>query len=279
MANPPGVDAAPVPACPDDRFDQYAHTGDRAIRDALVMEHREMARGLARRYRGRGEPIDDLEQVALVGLVKAVERFDPGRGTAFLSFAVPTIRGELKRHFRSQWVVRVPRSLQERVLDLGRTIDELTGANGQSPTVRELAAAMGETEEDLLEAMEARLAYSAVALDPPDLDAGGDGPGGALGREDGRMQAVEQGLLVGTLLGRLGPRERTIIRLRFFDEMTQGEIAARVGLSQMQVSRLIRRTLDHLRALAGDAGSLESQRRDNFCDKGGSTDGSPGTQP
>lgn len=252
MANPPWVDRDPGHQRPDDRFAQYASTGDRAVRDELVMEHREMARALARRYRGRGEPIEDLEQVALLGLVKAVERFDPGRAIAFPNFAVPTIQGELKRHFRGQWIVRVPRSLQERVLDLGRTIDDLTGANGRSPTLREVAAAMGETEEVLLEAMEARLAYSAVALDTPDQDGGSDNPGSALSSEDIRFRGVEQGLLVETLLARLGPRERTIIRLRFFDELTQGEIAARVGLSQMQVSRLIRHTLEHLRALATD---------------------------
>ena len=235
----------------DARFLEYARTGSRQIRDELVLEHHELARTLARRYRGRGEPIEDLEQVALLGLVKAVERFDPARGIAFPSFAVPTIQGELKRHFRSQWIVRVPRSLQERVLDLGRAIDDLTNVNGRSPTLGELAAAMGDSEEVLLEAMEARLAYSAVALDPPD-QTGGDPTGGALGREDGRLVAVERTLLVDALLRRLGPREQMILRLRFFDEMTQSEIAARVGLSQMQVSRLIRHSLAHLRALAAD---------------------------
>ena len=245
------MDGDPGHERPADRFARYARTGDREVRDALILEHHEMARALARRYRGRGEPIDDLEQVALLGLVKAVERFDPGRGIAFPSFAVPTIQGELKRHFRGQWIVRVPRSLQERVLDLGRTIDELTNLNGRSPTLRELSDAMGESEEVLLEAMEARLAYAAVALETPDQDAG-DSSGSVLGREDSRLRAVERGLLVDRLLERLGPRERTIMQLRFFEEMTQGEIAARVGLSQMQVSRLIRHTLEHLRALAAD---------------------------
>ena len=236
----------------DPRFAEYARTGDKAIRDELVLEFRDLARSLARRYRGRGEPIDDLEQVALLGLVKAVERFDPDRGIAFPNFAVPTIQGELKRHFRSQWIVRVPRSLQERVLDLGRAIDELTNANGRSPTLGELAAVLGDSEEVLLEAMEARLAYSAVALDPPDSTGGGDSSSSTLGREDGQLRAVERELLVDALLRRLGPREQLIIRLRFFDEMTQSEIAARVGLSQMQVSRLIRHSLAHLRALAAD---------------------------
>jgi RNA polymerase sigma-B factor len=251
MANPPWVDGDPGPERPDE-FARYARTGDRAVRDALIMEHHEMARALARRYLGRGEPLDDLEQVALLGLVKAVERFDPSRGTAFPTFAVPTIQGELKRHFRGQWMVRVPRSLQERVLDLGRAIDALTQLNGRSPTLRELAEVMSETEERLLEAMEARLAYSAVALDLPDQDVGGEPTARALGQEDTRLRAVERGLLVKTLLDRLGTRERTIMRLRFFDELTQGEIAARVGLSQMQVSRLIRHTLEHLRVLAAE---------------------------
>jgi RNA polymerase sigma-B factor len=236
----------------DPRFEKYARTGNRAVRDELVLEYRDLARSLARRYRGRGEPVDDLEQVALLGLVKAVERFDPGRGIAFPNFAVPTIQGELKRHFRSQWIVRVPRSLQERVLDLGRAIDELTNLHGRSPTLSELATVMGDSEEVLLEAMEARLAYSAVALDPPDTSGSGDSSNTALGREDGQLRAVERDLLVDSLLRRLGPRERLIIRLRFFDEMTQSEIAARVGLSQMQVSRLIRHSLAHLRALAVD---------------------------
>jgi RNA polymerase sigma-B factor len=236
----------------DPRFTEYARTGDKSVRDELVLEFRDLARSLARRYRGRGEPIDDLEQVALLGLVKAVDRFDPDRGIAFPNFAVPTIQGELKRHFRSQWIVRVPRSLQERVLDLGRAIDELTNAQGRSPTLGELAAVMGDSEEVLLEAMEARLAYSAVALDPPDSTGGGDSTSGTLGREDGQLRAVERDLLVDALLHRLGPREQLIIRLRFFDEMTQSEIAARVGLSQMQVSRLIRHSLAHLRALAAD---------------------------
>jgi RNA polymerase sigma-B factor len=236
----------------DPRFAEYARTGDKAVRDELVLEFRDLARSLARRYRGRGEPIEDLEQVALLGLVKAVERFDPDRGIAFPNFAVPTVQGELKRHFRSQWIVRVPRSLQERVLDLGRAIDELTNAQGRSPTLGELAAVMGDSEEVLLEAMEARLAYSAVALDPPDSTGSGDSSSGTLGREDGQLRAVERDLLVDALLRRLGPREQLIIRLRFFDEMTQSEIAARVGLSQMQVSRLIRHSLAHLRALAAD---------------------------
>jgi RNA polymerase sigma-B factor len=247
------MDGGPGAERSADRFAAYARTGDRRIRDALVMEHRDLACALARRYRGRGEPTDDLEQVALLGLMKAVERFDPELGIAFPNFAIPTIVGELKRHFRGQWIVRVPRSLQERVLNLGRAIDEMTNLNGRSPTLAELARGMGESEELLLEAMEARLAYSAIALDPPDQDGSGDGAGGALGREDGQLRGVERGLLVESLLDHLGPREQLIIRLRFFDELTQSEIAEEVGLSQMQVSRLIRHSLEHLRAIAADS--------------------------
>jgi RNA polymerase sigma-B factor len=235
-----------------ERFAEYARTADRRLRDELILEYGDLARSLARRYRGRGESSDDLEQVAMLGLVKAIDRFDPEREIAFPNFAVPTIQGELKRHFRSQWMVRVPRSIQERVIDLGRCIDELTNAHGRSPTIAELARAMGESEEALLEAMEARLAYSAVALNPPDQDGHGDGAAAALGREDVRLGAVEQGLLVEALITRLAPREQVIIRLRFFDELTQSEIAARIGISQMQVSRLIRHSLGHLRALAAE---------------------------
>jgi RNA polymerase sigma-B factor len=243
------MDGAPSAERSADRFSAYARTGDRRLRDALVMEHRDLACALARRYRGRGEPVEDLEQVAFLGLVKAVERFDPDLGIAFPNFAIPTVEGELKRHFRSQWIVRVPRSLQERVLNLGRMIDDLTNRSGRSPTLAELAGAMGESEELLLEAMEARLAYSAVTLDPPDQD-GGEGTGAALGREDSRLGGVEQDLLVESLLEHLGPREQLIMRLRFFDELTQSEIAQRVGLSQMQVSRLIRHSIEHLRVIA-----------------------------
>ena len=218
------MDGAPSAERSGDRF---ARTGAPATAGSGMRWSWSTAtwRALARRYRGRGESIEDLEQVALLGLVKAVERFEPGLGIPFPNFAFPTIEGELKRHFRGQWIVRVPRSLQERVLDLGRTIDELTNLNGRSPTLTELARAMGETEELLLEAMEARLAYSAVALDPPDQDSSGDAAGGRSGQEDGRLIAVERGLLVESLLEHLAPREQVIIRLRFFDELTQSEIA------------------------------------------------------
>jgi RNA polymerase sigma-B factor len=235
---------------PDLRFFEYAATRDRRVRNELILAHRDLARALARRYQGRGESPEDLEQVAIVGLVKAVERFDPERGVAFSTFAVPTIAGELKRHFRGQWIVRVPRSLQEQVLELGGAIEELTTRLGRSPTLAELSQHVGEPEEVLLEAMEARLAFSAVPLDAPGGDAGVEAVARVLAGSDEGLVAIESGLLVRALLDHLGPRERDIMRLRFFDELTQSEIATRVGLSQMQVSRLIRSSIDKLRALA-----------------------------
>jgi RNA polymerase sigma-B factor len=236
--------------CPDERFLDFARTRDRGLRNELILAHRDLARALARRYQGRGESADDLEQVALVGLVKAVERFDPERGVAFSTFAVPTIAGELKRHFRGQWMVRVPRSLQEQVLELGSAIEDLTAKHGRSPTLEELARATGKNEEALLEAMEARLAFSAVPLEPPAGDPTADGATAVVIGADEGMAAIESGLLVRALLHHLGGREQDIMRLRFFDELTQSEIAERVGLSQMQVSRLIRSSIDKLRALA-----------------------------
>lgn len=241
---------SPGAECPDDRFHEFARTRDRDLRNELILAHRDLARALARRYQGRGESADDLEQVALIGLVKAVERFDPERGVAFSTFAVPTIAGELKRHFRGQWMVRVPRSLQEQVLELGLAIEDLTAKHGRSPTLAELARATGQGEEALLEAMEARLAFSAVPLEAPAGDPTGDGATSTVIGADEGMAAIESGLLVRALLHHLGGREQDIMRLRFFDELTQSEIAERVGLSQMQVSRLIRSSIDKLRALA-----------------------------
>jgi RNA polymerase sigma-B factor len=245
MAGSPGAES------PDLRFFEYERTRDRRVRNELILEHRDLARALARRYQGRGESPEDLEQVAVVGLVKAVERFDPHRGVAFSTFAVPTIAGELKRHFRGQWIVRVPRSLQEQVLELGSAIEELTTKLGRSPTLAEMSQSLGRSEEVLLEAMEARLAFSAVPLDAPGSDSGSEAVARVLAGSDEGLSAIESGLLIRALLEHLGPRERDIVRLRFFDELTQSEIAARVGLSQMQVSRLIRNSIDKLRALAG----------------------------
>lgn len=240
------------------RFARYRATGDRALRDELVAQFHDLARAIARRFSGRGEPLEDLEQVALVGLVKAVDRFDPDRGFAFPTFATPTISGELKRHFRDQWTVRVPRAIQETVLDLNAAVAELSQTLHRSPTVAEVAERVGRSEEAVLEAMEAGRAFRAVGIDA--LPSSGEGPTPAdrLAVVEAGMADVEHRMTVEVLLERLAPREREIIHLRFFEGLTQSEIAQRVGISQMHVSRLIARSLEQLRAGADlDAGDLD----------------------
>jgi RNA polymerase sigma-B factor len=242
------------------RFAEYRATGSRAVRDGLIAQYHDLARALARRFRGRGEPIEDLEQVALVGLVKAVERFDPERGFAFPTFATPTISGELKRHFRDQWTVRVPRAVQETVLDLNAAVAELSQALRRSPTVAEVARRVGRSEEAILEAMEAGRAFRAVGIDAPSSSGDGPTPADRLAVAEVGISDVEQQMTVEVLLERLPAREREIIHLRFFDGLTQSEIAARVGISQMHVSRLIARSLEQLRSGADlEAADLEPE--------------------
>ena len=231
------------------RFAEFRATGSRAIRDELILEHVGLARSLARRYSGRGEAVDDLEQVATVGLLKAVERFDPERGLAFTTFAVPTITGEIKRHFRDRgWATRVPRGLQDLALRLTRTVQELGHELGRSPSIEELAAALEVSTEMVLEAMEANRSYSASSLDAPASDDGNaSGLDRVLGEVDPGMEAVEREMVVHDLLEQLSERDRQIVQLRFFDGLTQSEIAERINISQMHVSRLLARALSTLR--------------------------------
>lgn len=239
--------SAPLPTL--DRFVEYQATRSRAIRDELVVEHLGLARSLARRYSGRGEAVEDLEQVATVGLLKAVERFDPDRGLAFTTFAVPTISGEIKRHFRDRgWATRVPRGLQDLALRLTRTVQELGHELGRSPSVAELAVALDVGAEMVLEAMEANRSYSASSLDAPASD-DDSGPGldRVLGQLDPGMEAVEREMVVRDLLDSLSERDRQIVQLRFFEGLTQSEIAERINISQMHVSRLLARALSTLR--------------------------------
>jgi RNA polymerase sigma-B factor len=241
-------------------FIEYRATRDRELRNRLIEEHRGLSQQLARRFRGRGQSPDDLEQVAVLGLLKAVERFEPERGLAFTTFATPTILGELKRHFRdATWSMRVPRRLQEHVLAVSNVVGPLGQELGRPPTVTEVAAATGFSEESVLEAMEANRAYSAGSLDAPtgDRDDSDGGLASRLGEEDPGHSDVEHRMLVESLLDELPERERTIVRLRFWEGWTQSEIADAIGISQMHVSRLLARTLDRLRARAdaetGDA--------------------------
>lgn len=241
-------------------FIEYRATRDRELRNRLIEEHRGLSQQLARRFRGRGQSPDDLEQVAVLGLLKAVERFEPERGLAFTTFATPTILGELKRHFRdATWSMRVPRRLQEHVLAVSNVVGPLGQELGRPPTVTEVAAATGFSEESVLEAMEANRAYSAGSLDAPtgDRDDSDGGLASRLGEEDPGHADVEHRMLVESLLDELPERERAIVRLRFWEGWTQSEIADAIGISQMHVSRLLARTLDRLRARAdaetGDA--------------------------
>jgi len=236
----------------DERFARYRRTGDRRLRDELVEEHAPLAHFLAGRFANRGEQRDDLVQVALVGLFKAVERFDPGRGLQFSTFATPTILGELKRHFRDRgWAVRVPRRVQELHLQLGRIVSALGQEEGRSPTPAEVAERAGVSEEAVLEAMEAGSLYRLVSLDgsvTPD-DEGGE-LSACLGDDDPEFERIEHRSEIEELLEALPARERRIVELRFFESMTQSEIAERVGVSQMHVSRLLTRSLERLRVEA-----------------------------
>ena len=220
------------------------------LRDELVEAHLPLVEYLARRFRNRGEPLDDLIQVATIGLIKSVDRFDLERGVEFSTYATPTIVGEIKRHFRDKgWAIRVPRRLQELKLSLTKATSELSQKNGRSPTVAELAAHLQMSEEEILEGLESANAYSAVSLDAPDGGGDDDSPAVAdsLGIMDESLEGVEYRESLKPLLERLPPREKRILLLRFFGNMTQSQIAAELGISQMHVSRLLARTLAQLR--------------------------------
>jgi RNA polymerase sigma-B factor len=237
---------------------RYHEHGDTAAREELVERFLPLARQLARRYQRTNEPLDDLMQVASVGLVKAIDRFDPARGTAFSTYAVPTILGELKRYFRdSGWAVHVPRGMQERVMKLDTTAQELHRKLGRSPSPKELAQELELSEEEVLEAMEAASAYDAVSLEQQrsDTDNGSssDTFQDKLGTEEERYELVEYGATIAPTLKALSARERLILHLRFVEDMTQSEIAERIGVSQMHVSRLIRRSLARLRNPSGES--------------------------
>lgn len=228
---------------------EYQATRDTAVRDKIVEGHFRLARHLARRFENRGVALDDLVQVASLGLLKAVERFEPDRGLEFSTFATPTIMGELKRHFRDKgWAIRVPRRVQELHIRLNVLVNELTNQLGRSPTIAELAVAARTSEEEVLEAMEASQAYRTASLETPSADGDGDTFDGPqlLSEDTGPLQ-VENKMLVEELIATLPRREQMILRLRFFEEMTQGEIADRLDISQMHVSRLLSRSLEQLR--------------------------------
>jgi RNA polymerase sigma-B factor len=233
-------------------FCRYRDEGDEAAREQIVARFMPLAERLARRYGWGREPVDDLVQVACLGLVKAVDRFDHERGVAFSTYAVPTIVGELKRHLRdATWSLHVSQRMRQRVLEVSRAADGLRAQLGRSPTVEEIAEEIDVTVACVAEAAEAASAYDADSLDRRyATDDGHDGPEPALGREDERFDLVEYGTILEPALRALPLRDRLVLRMRFDRDMTQGEIAQALGMSQMHVSRLLRRSLGKLRRVA-----------------------------
>jgi RNA polymerase sigma-B factor len=231
-----------------------ARGGEAAAREQLVCRFLPIARSLAGRYRHAGEPLDDLVQVASVALVKALARFDHDRGVAFPSYAVPTIVGELKRHLRdTRWAAYVPQRMRERVLEVDRAAEALRRSLGRSATVQELAHEVGIEAAEVADALRAATAYDALSLDSPAYgDRAEPGPSFAdsLGFEEERYDVVEDAVTLEAGLRALPPRQRAILRLRFHEDLTQAEIAERLGMSQMHVSRLLRQALDRLREVA-----------------------------
>jgi RNA polymerase sigma-B factor len=241
-------------------FRRYLDERDPLDREALVQRFLPLARRLARRYQRPDEPFDDLLQVASLGLVKAIDRYDPTRPVAFSSYAVPTILGELRRHFRDRtWAVHVPRDLQELALRVERAVEEHARATGGQPSVRDLALAVGASEEGVLEALEAAGAYRATSLQAPrgDDPADGDTLGDTLGSDERGFEDAEDRATLDRLLKLVSAREREVLRLRFEEDLTQAEIGERIGVSQMQVSRILRAALQRLRDGAGAPGGAE----------------------
>jgi RNA polymerase sigma-B factor len=237
-------------------FVRWQRDRDEAAHEALVRHYMPLARSLARRYRNTSEPFEDLFQVAQLGLLRALQRYDVERGFPFQAFAVPTILGELRRYFRnSSWAVHVPRGSQERALKLRDAQQQLSERAGHAPTVNELAEYLELSTEEVLDGLQALQGYGAMSLDAPR----GDDPTGdqgsfvdALGDEDAQFELVELGLSVASAMEQISPEQREMVRMRFVEELSQTQIAARIGVSQMQVSRLLKRCLEDLRRAASD---------------------------
>ena len=241
---------------------RYHEQGDLQAREKLIEQYMSLVRSLARRYSYRGEQLEDLVQIGAIGLIKAIDRFDLDRGVELTTYATPNIIGEIKRHFRDKgWSVRVPRGLQELNVQLSRLMEQLTVQLGRSPTIPELAKAAGAEEEEVLEALESGRAYSSLSLsvggggDDDDLD-----PLESLGTEEHQYEVSEDRAVLAPGFKALDERERRILQLRFFEGLTQSQIAQQVGISQMHVSRLIRRSLEKIReTIAEDEESLRTR--------------------
>ena len=227
-------------------FRRFKEEGDMDAREKLVMSHLNLVRFIANKFKNRGEPIDDLVQVGYLGLLKAIDRFDPSRGLEFTTFATPTIMGEIKRHFRDKgWSVRVPRRLQELSAKVNQATDTLTSQLQRSPTVAEIADYLDATVDEVLEAMESSSAYSSVSLETPSGTDDDDTPSviDRYATEDSDLAFTDDRIIIEEALASFSPREREVIEMRFLKGMTQIEIAEKLGISQVQVSRLLRRTL------------------------------------
>jgi RNA polymerase sigma-B factor len=228
-------------------FERYRERRDPLDREALVRRFLPLANALARRFHRTSEPMDDLVQVACVGLLNSIERYDLGRGTAFSSYAVPTILGELRRHFRDRtWSVHVPRDLQDRALKVERTTSELSAAEGRTPTVTEVGQRLGLSDEDVVEARRAMVAYEPMSLDAPALDDDDRVIADTLGDEESGYPRAEGFAFLEHVLLLLPVRQREVLRLRFREGLTQQQIGERIGLSQMQISRILRDAINHL---------------------------------
>ena len=242
-----------MPADKSDRvlLRRYHEEGDLAAREQLIEQYMSLVRSLARRYSYRGEQLEDLVQIGAIGLIKAIDRFDVNRGVELTTYATPNIIGEIKRHFRDRgWSVRVPRGLQELNIQLSRLIEELTVQHGRSPTIPELAKAAGVTDEEVLEALESGRAYTSLSLSAGSGGHDEDGeldPLESLGTEEHQYEVSEDRAVLEPGFRVLDARERKILHLRFFEGLTQSQIAQQVGISQMHVSRLIRRSLEKIR--------------------------------
>ena len=239
---------------------RYHENGDLQAREQLIEQYMSLVRSLARRYSYRGEQLEDLVQIGAIGLIKAIDRFDLDRGVELTTYATPNIIGEIKRHFRDKgWSVRVPRGLQELNVQLSRLVEQLTVQLSRAPTIPELAKAAGVEEEEVLEALESGRAYTSLSLsvgggggDEDDLD-----PLESLGTEEHQYEVSEDRAVLAPGFKALDERERKILQLRFFEGLTQSQIAQQVGISQMHVSRLIRRSLEKIReTIAEDEESL-----------------------
>jgi RNA polymerase sigma-B factor len=266
--DPRGADADEI----GELLDRYRSTGDRAARNEIVERHRSLADRVARRYASRGIAVEDLRQTALLAMVRALDRFDPQRGASFATFAGRTMEGELKRSLRDRaWAVRPPRAAQERYLELRRREEELAHRLGRLPTVAEIADAMEVTVDDVLEAVEAAGARTSAPLTRTDDD-GDEVPADArLGHEDHGFAGVDDALIVAELLDVLDERSRTAVELRFYERLGQDEIAARLGISQSYLSRVLRRALVQMREQLEASAATDTDAVADPADRGGAT--------